>query len=270
MPGICDQVTAFNQSQTAIYVNYLNNKGSGNAEYTNLNTALAAGVGIPDVVQIEFQHLGSYIATASLADLSQYGASDVTSKFVPWTVAQVSQGSAVYAYPQDAGPMIQMCNTDLLTKDGIAAPTTWDELAKAVTDLHAKDSTAYFTNFTADQGWYFGLLWQSGATPFKLDGTNITINFTSPEVKRVASAWDAMIASGGLAPVDTYSSDWSTAIGNGTIACWQAGAWGPEVIEPATPKDSPLVGKWQAYLMAQHRSGPHAGTCKRYGRPVPG
>ena len=26
------------------------------------------------------------------------------------------------------------------------------------------------------------MLWQSGATPFKVDGTNITINFTSPEV----------------------------------------------------------------------------------------
>ena len=79
---------------------------------SNLNTALAAGTGIPDVVQIEFQHLGNYIATGALADLSQYGAADVTSKFVPWTVAQVSQGDAVYAYPQDAGPMIQMCNTD--------------------------------------------------------------------------------------------------------------------------------------------------------------
>ena len=44
---------------------------------------------------------------------------------------QVSAGSAVYAYPQDAGPMIQMCNTDVLTQGGMtAAPTTWDEFAK--------------------------------------------------------------------------------------------------------------------------------------------
>ena len=49
---------------------------------------------------------------------------------MPWTVAQVSQGDAVYAYPQDAGPMIQMCNTDLLTQAGIAAPTTWDEFQR--------------------------------------------------------------------------------------------------------------------------------------------
>jgi multiple sugar transport system substrate-binding protein len=91
---------------------------------------------------------------------------------------------------------------------------------------------------------------QSGAVPFKIDGTNITINFTSPEVTRVATA-QTMIDSGALAPVDTYSSEWQTAIGNGSIACWQAGAWGPEVIEPATPADSPFVGKWKAYLMPQ-------------------
>jgi multiple sugar transport system substrate-binding protein len=93
VPGLCEQVTAFNASQSAIYVDYQNNHGAGNAEYANLNTALAAGTGVPDVVQIEFQHLGSHIATSSLADLSQYGASDVTGKFVPWTVAQVSRAA---------------------------------------------------------------------------------------------------------------------------------------------------------------------------------
>jgi multiple sugar transport system substrate-binding protein len=251
-PDICTQVTAFNQSQSAIYVDYQNNHGAGNAEYASLNTAIAAGTGVPDAVQIEFQHLPGYIATDSLTDLTQYGASDVVGKFLPWTVAQVSQGSGVYAYPQDAGPMIQMCNTDALAKAGMtSAPTTWDEFSKAVTDYHTKVPDGYFTNFTADQGWFFGLLWQSGATPFKVDGSNITINFTSPEVTRVAQVWDDMMKSGGLAPVATYSSDWQTAIGNGTVACWQAGAWGPGVIEPATPKDSPFVGKWQAYLMPQ-------------------
>jgi len=253
VPGICDQVTAFNQSQSAIYVDYQNNHGSGNAEYTALNAAIKAGSDIPDVVQIEFQHLGSYIATGDLADLSQYGAKDVVGKFVPWTVAQVSQGDAIYAYPQDAGPMIQMCNTDLLAQAGITdAPKTWDEFAKDVTDFHAKVPNAYFTNFTADQGWFFGLLWQSGAVPFKVDGTNITINFTSPEVQRVAAAWDAMMKSGALAPQNTYSSEWQTAIANGTIACWQSGAGGPEVIEPGVGSDdagAAKTGKWSAYLM---------------------
>lgn len=252
VPGICDQVTAFNASQSAIYVNYLNNKGAGNAEYANLNTALAGNSGIPDVVQIEFQHLPSFIAHGDLLDLAQYGANDVKDQFVPWTWSQVSQGDGVYAYPQDAGPMIMMCNQELLDKEGIKAPTTWEEFTKAITDLHTKDAAAYFTNFTADQGHFFGLLWQSGAKPFIIDGENITINFTSPEVTRVAQLWGDMITSGNLAPVATFSSDWNTAIGNGTIACWTAGAWGPQVIEPAAPT---LSGKWKAYLMPQWTAG---------------
>jgi hypothetical protein len=32
--------------------------------------------------------------------------------------------------------------------------------------------------------------------------------------------------SGNLAPIDTYSNDWNTALGKGTIACWNSGAWG--------------------------------------------
>ncbi len=43
-------------------------------------------------------------------------------QFVPWTWAQVSQGDGVYAYPQDAGPMIQMCNKALLDKHSIDGP----------------------------------------------------------------------------------------------------------------------------------------------------
>ena len=251
VPGIEDQVKAFNASQSAVHVNYVN-KGNGNTEYAALNTALEANADVPDVVQIEFQHLPSFIASGALADLTKYGANDVKDKFVPWTLAQVSQGDGIYAYPQDAGPMIMMCNQDLLDASGVTAPTTWDEFKTTAAAVHAKDASKYLANFTADQGHFFGLLWQSGAKPFAVDGTNIKIDFTSPEVTRVAQLWDDLIKSGDLAPVDTYSPDWNTAIGNGTIACWTAGAWGPQVIEPDAPA---LSGQWKAYQMPQWTAG---------------
>jgi multiple sugar transport system substrate-binding protein len=251
VPGIEDQVNAFNASQSAIHVEYVN-KGNGNTEYAALKTALEANSDVPDAVQIEFQHLPSFIARGELADLAQFGAKDVASQFLPWTVSQVSQGDAIYAYPQDAGPMIMMCNQELLDANKITAPTTWDEFKTAAAALHAADSTKYLANFTADQGHFFGLLWQSGAKPFTVDGTNITIDFASPEVTRVAQLWDDMRTAGTLAPVDTYSSDWNTALGNGTIACWTAGAWGPEVVQPAAPD---LSGKWKAYEMPNWTAG---------------
>jgi multiple sugar transport system substrate-binding protein len=251
VPGIEEQVNAYNASQTAIQVEY-QNRGNGNTEYAAFRTALEANADIPDVVQIEYQHLPSFIIRGELADLAQFGANDIKDQFLEWTMAQVSQGEAIYAYPQDAGPMILMCNQEALDTNGIAVPTTWEEFTIAAADLHTKDANLYLANFTADQGHFFGLLWQSGAQPFRVDGTTITIDFTSPEVTRVAELWDGLITSGNLAPVDTYSSDWTTALGNGTIACWTSGAWGPGVIEPAAPD---LAGNWQAYQMPQWAAG---------------
>ena len=123
VPHIEEQVNEFNASQTAIKVNYVN-PGGGAAEYNKLKVALEANADIPDVVQIEFQYLPGFIARDELLDLTAYGANDVKDQFVPWTWAQVSQGDAVYAYPQDAGPMVMFCNDAILEKNGITAPTT--------------------------------------------------------------------------------------------------------------------------------------------------
>lgn len=251
VPHIEDQVAEWNTAHPEIKVNYVN-AGSGNAQYTKLNTSLQANSDIPDVVQIEYQFLPTYIAQGALTDLTAYGANDVKDKFVPWTWSQVSQGSAVYAYPQDAGPMVMFCNQAVLDKYKITAPTTWDEYAKAAADLHKADSKVFLSNFTQDQGEIMGLLWQAGAKPFVVDGKNITVNFTSPEAMKVATYWGGLIKSGDLSPLDTYTDDWNTAIGNGTVACWTAGAWGTYISTYATDE---FKNKFMVYPMPQWAPG---------------
>jgi multiple sugar transport system substrate-binding protein len=250
VPHIEDQVAEWNTLHPDMQVNYVNS-GGGNGNYTKLKVALQANTGIPDVVQIEYQHLPNYIAQGVLLDLSGYGANDVKSQFIPWTWSQVSQGTGVYAYPQDAGPMVMFCNTAVLDKYGITAPTTWDEFTAAAAKLHKADPNAYLSNFTADQGWFFGMLWQSGAQPFIVDGQKVAVNFTSPEVTRVAKLWGDLIKSGNLSPVDTYTNDWNTALGNGSVACWQAGAWGT-FISGSSPN---YKGKWKIFQLPQWTAG---------------
>ncbi len=250
VPHIEDQVNAYNASQTAIKVNYIN-AGGGKTEYDKIKVALQANADIPDVVQIEFQYLPSFIAIDALLDLTAYGANDVKDQFVPWTWAQVSQGSAVYAYPQDAGPMVMFCNDAVLEKNKIAVPTTWDEFAKAAADLHAADPNAYLSNFTADQGWFFGIVWQAGARPFIVDGDKITVNLASPEAMKVAKFWGDLIKSGNLSPVDTYTNDWNTALATGSVACWPSGAWGT-FISASAPD---FKGKMKVYPMPQWTAG---------------
>jgi len=246
VPSIEEQVEVWNETHPDIQIIH-RNAGAGNAEYTALNTAIQANTDIPDIVQIEYQHLPAYIVQDVLLDLAQYGANDVKDQFVPWTWAQVSQGGGVYAYPQDAGPMVMFCNDAVLEEYGVSVPTTWDEFAQAAADLHQANPDVYLSNFTADQGWFFGILWQSGAQPFVMDGTNITIDFTSPEVMRVAKFWGEMMDSGNLSPIDTYTSDWNTALGNGSIACWPSGSWGTYISGNAPDYE----GKMKIYLMPQ-------------------
>jgi multiple sugar transport system substrate-binding protein len=250
VPHIEEQVNAYNASQSAIKVNYVN-AGGGSTEYNKLKVALQANADVPDVVQIEYQLLPSFIATDSLLDLTAYGANDVKDKFVPWTWSQVSQGAGVYAYPQDAGPMVMFCNDAILSKFGVTAPATWDEFVATAAKIHEADKNAYLSNFTADQGWFFGILWQSGARPFVVDGKNITVNFTSPEAQRVAKLWGALIKSGNLSSVDTYTNDWNTALGNGSVACWPSGAWGT-FISSSSPD---FKGKWKVYPMPAWTAG---------------
>ena len=68
----------------------------------------------------------------------------------------------------------------------------------------------------------------------------------------MAKLWGDLLKSGNLSPIDTYTPDWNTALGNGTIACWTAGAWGPSLIESAAKA---LSGGWQISLMPQWSAG---------------
>lgn len=249
VPGIATQIDQFNASQDAIHVNHASEL-SGNTALAALNTALQTGTGVPDVVQIEFQHLPSYIVRGELADLNAYGAADVADLFVPWTISQVSLGGGTFAYPQDAGPMIMMCNQALLDAAGVAAPTTWEEAVTASAAYHEANPDSYLLNFTPDQGHFFGLLWQSGAHPFAvdMDAGSIAIDFTSEAVTRVAQLWDDLMDSGNLSPLDTYSSDWNAALAAGQVACWTSGAWGPSLIESNAPDAS---GDWRVLPMPQ-------------------
>jgi multiple sugar transport system substrate-binding protein len=133
----------------------------------------------------------------------------------------------------------------------VQVPTTWEEFAAAADKLHKADPNVYLTNFTADQGWWFGHLWQSGARPFVINGTNLKIDFTSPEVTRVAKLWGDLIKSGNLFPGNAYNVDWNTALGKGNIACWTSGAWGT-FISTSMPD---YAGQWRVHMMPQWTAG---------------
>ena len=252
VPHLQDEVNLFNKSHPDIQVKLVN-VGQGATEYQKLRTALKAGSGAPDVVQIEFQYIPTFTTIKGLVDISQYGASAIAKDYVPWTWAQVSEGSKIWAVPQDSGPMGLLYRADILKQNGIAVPKTWAEYAAAAIKLHKANPKIYLTNFAAnDGGWFTGLLWQAGSRPFSVDETTVTIRIDDANALKVANYWDKLVKSKAVVPTPDFTNQWYTGLNNGTYASWVTAAWGPVFLQGLAKKTS---GKWRAAPMPQWTAG---------------
>jgi hypothetical protein len=78
--GLDKAAKLFEQAYPDIKV-HVNNVGGGPAEYQKLQTTIKAGSGGPDVAQIEYMFLPSFIVSDGLSDLSKSGANDLKASF---------------------------------------------------------------------------------------------------------------------------------------------------------------------------------------------
>lgn len=266
VPGIEDQVAMFEEAYPAIDV-VLENVGQGGDHYTKVRTALEAGTGAPDVIQLEYQYVPSFVLTESLLDLVPYGANDVKDQFTPWTWSQVSNGDAVYAIPQDAGPMGNLYREDILAAAGITeAPVTWDDYAVAAEAVRSQTGS-YITALSGnDAGAFLGLVWASGATPFTYDGAEtVGVDLTGPETQRVIDYWQDLIDRDLVSTDPSFTDGWYQGLANGTLAGWLTAAWGPAFLQgtaadttglwraaplPAFDAGSPIAGNWGGSTLA--------------------
>jgi multiple sugar transport system substrate-binding protein len=253
VPNIQGEVKLFEKQYPKIDVNVVN-VGQGADQYRKLRTVLKAGKGAPDVVQIEYQYLPSFVLGDNLLDLAPYGASKIKDQYQSWIWSQVSRNGAVYGIPQDTGPMGLLYRNDMLNKAGIKPPTTWDAFAKASTDFHKKNPKAYLTDLPGnDAGQFIGLLWQNGARPFSYDGKKtVSIKLDSPEVTKVSDYWTKLIGGGSVATDPDFTDQWYQGLANGKYASWLTAAWGPVFLQGTAKKTS---GLWRATQLPQYPGG---------------
>ena len=252
VPGIAAEVALFEKKYPKIKVNVVN-AGQGQAEYTKLRTALKAGTGAPDVVQIEYSYIPTFTFTNNLIDLAPYGANDLKDDFVPWTWGQVSKGDKVYAIPQDTGPLGLLYRKDVFDRYDITVPATWEEFAAAGTKLHQKNPGISMTNFANNDAWQtFGYAWQAGARPFALKGTSLTVDINGPDMQKMANFWSPLVDSGTVSTDPDFDTDWYAALTNGTYATWLTAAWAPVFLQSSAAKSA---GKWRVAPIPQWTSG---------------
>ncbi|MFF0225815.1 extracellular solute-binding protein [Streptomyces sp. NPDC004629] len=246
------QVAMFEEKYPNIKVKVVN-AGQSNDEYKKLRTALKAGKGAPDVVQIGFDTLSAFVVTEDLLDLAPYGAGDLKDDYVDWTWKQVSDGVKVYALPQDTGPLGMLYREDVFDRYKLTVPETWEEFAEQGRKLHAANPAIAMTNLpNNDAPNLFGLAWQAGARPFKVNGTKVTIGVNSAKMKELADFWTPLVQQGVVSADADFNNDWYAGLTKGTYATWVTAGWAPLFLEGAAAKSS---GKWRVAPIPQWSDG---------------
>lgn len=246
-------VQAWNDTHPNIHVT-VNKQDGGDPAVTKLLTAVKAGSGAPDLMQAEYQAIPTMVAAGALADIKADLGPDVQKQFAPGVWSAVTLGTdAVYAVPQDSGPMMFYYRADIFQKYGLAVPSTWDEYAATARKLHAADPKAFLGTFSAtDPGWFVGLTQQNGASWWGVDGDKWSVSIDSEQSRKVASYWGGLVQEGVIDNTPMYTPGWNAALNNGTQVGWLSAVWGPGVLAGSAES---TVGKWKVAPMPQWNAG---------------
>lgn len=252
VPNIQTSVNLFNSTHPGIHVTLNSVTAGNNGTYAKMFTAIKAN-NAPDLGQIEYQFLPTFEATGGLLDMSPYLDSSLKSKFVGWTWNQSTLGNAIYAIPQDTGPMAMYYRSDIFKKYNISPPTTWAEYAADAVKLHAANPNYYITDFPPkDAGWFIGLIWQAGGRWFRINGNSWQVAINDSNSKMVADFWQGLLSKKLVKTDPDFSAAWNTDLANGGALTWISAVWGANTIKSGAPGAS---GDWSVAPMPQWTAG---------------
>ncbi len=252
VPGVEKAAALYTASHPNVKINVQSVPAGNNGTYAKFLTEIQAK-NAPDLGQVEYQFLPTFEGTGGLLDMSAYNAASIKSQFVPWTWSQSTQGSAVYAIPQDTGPMAMFYRADLFKKYGIAVPKTWDDYAAAAAKLHAANPQDYITDFPPKEaGQYIGYAWQAGSKWFRINGQSWTVGVNDAASKKVGDYWQGLLDKKLVKTDPDFSQAWYNDLQTGGAATWISAVWGANTILSNAPKTS---GDWAVAPMPQWSAG---------------
>ncbi len=255
-PNMDKVVDLWNKDHPDVQVTVQKQDG-GDPAVTKLLTAIKAGSGAPDVMQAEYQKIPTLVAADALADISKDGAEDLEQDFPAAVWKSVTLGSdAVYAVPQDSGPMMFYYRKDVFDSLGLQAPKTWDDYAAAAKTIHEKDPSMYLGTFSSgDAGWFAGLTQQAGASWWSTKGDSWGVDIDSAASEKVASYWGGLVQQGVIDNAPMYTPAWNAALNDGKQVGWVSAVWAPGVLAGNAEQTK---GKWAAAPLPQWTAGADA------------
>ncbi|MFF9342376.1 MULTISPECIES: ABC transporter substrate-binding protein [unclassified Streptomyces] len=230
-------------------------QASGDDLVTKIITAAKAHKG-PDLVQAEYQALPTLVSNDALADIAKE-VQGVEKQFAPGVWQQTTLGGdAVYALPQDSGPLMFFYREDLFEQYGLTVPTTWDEFAETARALKKKDPKKALTTFSAnDSGLFAGLSQQAGAKWWTFEGDNWKVGIDDAATQKVTDFWGGLVAEGAIDNQPMYTPAWNKALNTGEQLAWVSAVWAPGTLGTAAPDTK---GKWAMAPLPQWTKGENA------------
>ncbi len=246
-------VPAFNTNYPNISVN-VNMTGANMPARFFLS--LSAGVGAPDISQIEIREAPRYAATGQLADLTEVAAK-YRHAFPESFWANCEYDGRIYAIPWDMGPCAVFYKRDIFNLYGIDPNQieTWDDFIEA--GQHILEQSGGHTRMLAlstgrMQGMFEILMQQNGAQIFD-DAGRIVIN--SPEAREVLSLIKRLLDSGICYGARPWTLEYMAGLKNDTIATYPTAVWFGGTIKDTVQDFAGQASNWGVFRLPAITSG---------------
>ncbi|MFD8630345.1 ABC transporter substrate-binding protein [Streptomyces hygroscopicus] len=250
VPGIDKPVAQWNRENPEVRVEVEKVSAVDGAQYAKMHAAIKAG-SPPDLGQIEYPVVPSFLVDNGLLDLTEYGVAAHKDKFIGWQWQQSVFGKAVYAVPQASGPMGLFIRRDLFDRWGIEPPATWDDYEAAAEAI--RNEGAWIETFSATNGNRFaGLAWQAGARWFGIEGDTWTVSIDDEPTRKVADYWYDLVRRKLIKTIPDRQNAWYKDVQTGAVASWLGASWGDALLVGNAPR---TAGKWRVAPMPQWRKG---------------
>lgn len=212
-----------------------------------LVSALATGVGLPDVLGIEVDYLGKFVGSAGLEDLAKppYNALELKPLLVPYTFGQASTPSGVLSgMPADVGPGSLFYRKDILDQAGVTEAqltASWESYIAAGKVIKAKTGMLLVPNALTVMDAYLRANAQPGEGLYFDAQGRVIIN--TPRFRRAFELAKAVRVAGLDGNVDRWTNDWFETLRR-SVATEMYGAWlGGQLVNYIAPT---AAGKWRA------------------------
>ena len=252
VPGLESLVANYNALHTGTTVVFHRMTGD---DGTKVKAAVDAGAG-PDVVQLSTHDLPDYVIAGRVVDISKY-VGDQAAQYTASSWASVSFNKKVYGIPNGIGPGGLMYRTDILSKYGIAVPTTWDQYLTAARKLHAANPKVYIANMSPSEfGQWSQEIQQAGSSWYGISGNSWTVGINDAGSKLVAKRWQTLLDEK-LVTTDTmWTPEYWADVNSGKIATISYAVRFPPLLESNTKATS---GRWHVAALPVNAGSTNSG-----------